>query len=304
MKKLGAVLSGLLVLQCLASVGLELNTKFGKAEFQSKPLLAADTATVTKLELSSDANDISVVKGAHGWVLPGLGELPADSKKVNTALNELVDLKTSWPVTTTAASLERFEVADSKFRRRIRLYSADKLDNEFFVGTSPGFKKSHVRLAGDNNVYEMPLNTYDFPVNNGDWLDKSLLDASDIRAVKGPDYELAKVDKQWSLDATEGDGAAPKLITEKAKELTQALASFKVREVVEPAPDFSSPEVVWLDVTGEQTWHYQFLQKDKKYYVKRNDRETVFTLSATDYQRLAGVARKDLQEPQTKADKP
>lgn len=49
-----------------------------------------------------------------------------------------------------------------------------------------------------------------------------------------------------------------------------------------------------IDLKSSDNWHYEFLQKDNKYYVKRNDRDAVFVLSENDYKRLAAVSMSEL----------
>ena len=53
------------------------------------------------------------------------------------------------------------------------------------LGTSPGFRKVHVRRPNEKEIYTVNLNTYDMPVADTEWLDKALLSAKDVRRIKG-----------------------------------------------------------------------------------------------------------------------
>jgi hypothetical protein len=69
----------------------------------------------------------------------------------------------------------------------------------------------------------------------------------------------------------------------------------RVAGVADEAPEFKSEKTVNIDVSGTDEWRYQLLETDDKYYVKRSDREQVFTLSQYEYNRLAGVNGTELK---------
>ncbi|MCG6939278.1 MAG: DUF4340 domain-containing protein [Gammaproteobacteria bacterium] len=292
-------LSGLLLLQILLATGIFISTRSAQSGYEARPLLAFDPAAVNKITVSSSDDEVTLLKNHGGWSLPGLKGLPANAGKLQAALEKLAGLQSTWPVTTTAGSHERFEVAADKFQRRLRLYQHDKLAGELFLGTSPGFRKVHVRPSGDNNVYAVAINTYDFPAREQDWLDKELLAVKDVAAISGPDYALIKKDRQWQFEDTQKPDENSELDAGKAGQLGEALASLRVTGVADKAPEFTAENTVTLDVTGQaagkEKWQFQLLKKDNQYYVKRNDREQVFTLSQYDYDHLAGVKMADLK---------
>ncbi|CAH6817265.1 hypothetical protein VCHA43P277_160122 [Vibrio chagasii] len=45
--------------------------------------------------------------------------------------------------------------------------------NELYVGTSPGFKKSHIRQE-DNNVYALKFSPYEASARESDWICKAV----------------------------------------------------------------------------------------------------------------------------------
>ena len=73
-----------------------------------------------------------------------------------------------------AGSAERFEVSQNNFQRRVRLHAGDKLLAEFYLGTSPGFRKVHARLSDRAEIYSIELLNYEVTANVDSWLDKSI----------------------------------------------------------------------------------------------------------------------------------
>lgn len=306
MKKLRVWLSALLLLQVLLAAGIFMTTRSGQAGHESIPLLAIEQSTINKIMVNSTDDEVTLLKNDSGWLLPELNALPVNAGKLEVALNKLAGLQSSWPVTTTANSHQRFEVSADKYQRRIRLYQDDKLVDEIYLGTSPGFRKVHVRSADDNNVYALAINTYDFPARKQEWFDKGLLSVKDVMAIRGPDYALRKTGTQWQFEDSAEDEAIVELDADKANQLSQAFSSFRVTGVADKVPEFTSENSVNIAVSAAHKWHYQLLEKDKQYFVKRNDREQAFTLSEDVFNRLASVTITDLklarEESSTKND--
>ncbi|PQJ49936.1 hypothetical protein BTO12_19200 [Vibrio splendidus] len=72
--------------------------------------------------------------------------------------------------------------------------------NELYVGTSPGFKRSHIRQEEDDDVYALEFSAYKASTKDSDWLDKSLLALPSVKRIKGENFELIKEDdtRNWS----------------------------------------------------------------------------------------------------------
>ena len=295
MNKLRVWLSSFLALQLLMAIGLFISAQSSQSIYESKALLTFNKASVNKVVVSTSSDKITLIASEGDWALPELDNLPANPGKLNSIFKKLGTLKSTWPVTTTTNSHERFEVAENKFQRKIQLFNDDKLVDELYLGTSPSFKKVHVRISEEDNVYALELNTYDFPSKTVDWMDKGLLAVKGIKAIRGSDFEMIKTENKWQF-STPGEGKEKSdLDIDKASSLSQSLSSFRVSGVAEKAPDFSTQGVVTLEVTGEENWNFQFLEKDNKHFVKRNDREQVFTLNQDQFKRLAGVSMIDLR---------
>lgn len=309
MTKIHYGLGGLLVLQLLIAVGLL--WWGGDERARQEPLLSFDPAKIDGIKIGNGTDTVFLVRQDGHWLIPELDRLPAPDAKVEGILNKLENFKPAWPVATTAASHQRFEVGDDKFQRKVQFLQGETVAAEWYLGTSPGFRKSHIRKAGDDGVYTIVMSGFDLPAQKGDWLDKGLLGATGITGIKGPDYVLEKADGAWRFAKNDAEQKQEALETDqdKAQQLASALTGLQVLGVAEKVPDNT---VETLEVTTpEGSWTYRFMKVDDKYFVGRNDRQTVFALSQFDYDRITQVdkakltkAKKEPEAEPVKTDEP
>ena len=294
MTTLQSRLGGLLVLQLLIAAGLFWASQQQQRQSLQEPLLSFEKSLVDRVSISADDSTVTLRKNGDLWQLPELHQLPVSGTRLDDLLAKLADLSGGWPVATTASGRERFEVAADNYQRHLQLYQGEKAVAELFVGTSPGFRKVHVRRAGEDAVYAAALNSYELPASGSDWLDKSLLGAGDVSSIRGPDYALDKTDSGWAFvkatpliadDTSQGN--APRVDTEKAEQLAAAVAGLQVQDVVDTTP---AAEAVTLEVSGNDgTWTYRFMQVDDQYYVDRSDRQIWFSISKADFENITGI---------------
>ncbi|MCB1845932.1 MAG: DUF4340 domain-containing protein [Halieaceae bacterium] len=149
-------------------------------EYEARPLLAVDSGAVDRLVIADgDTETVLVRQGDDGWRLPALGDLPADSALVQAALDQVAATRIQWPVTTTAASHERFDVAGDDYQRKVQLFSGDRLVGGFYLGTAPGFRRVHLRNLEGDEVYVVEMNVSDLPATGEAWLEQTPLAVSD-----------------------------------------------------------------------------------------------------------------------------
>ncbi|MDT8406310.1 MAG: DUF4340 domain-containing protein [Methylococcales bacterium] len=294
------ILGGLLVAQVLLAAVL-----WGVNRPQSKtaePLLNIDPAAVDQIEIADADKTVELVLKEGRWQLPALADLPAAAGKVRQLIEKLAGFKPDWPETTTAASHQRFELAEDHFQRRIKLASAGQMQADLLVGTSPGFRKSHVRKAGDDAVYALEISAFDLPTQAVDWLDKHLLAVSELSRIQGPDYALWQQDGIWQWHVEQWpDGAAPesdRLDASKAVELAGALSSLSVLMPADPQeiPDTA----LTLSVQGQddRVYRYRFWKQGEAHYVRRDDVAKTFVFSAFDFKRIAEITQAELVQVQ------
>ncbi|TQV86254.1 DUF4340 domain-containing protein [Exilibacterium tricleocarpae] len=294
MTKLQSRLGGLLVLQLVLAAGLFWNSQQQQQHDLQQPLLGFEKSQVDRIEISDGDAAVTLRKAGDQWQLPDLHQLPIDDNKLDDILTKLAALNSGWPVATTASGRERFEVAEDNFQRHLRLYQGEAAVASLYVGTSPGFRKVHVRRGQEDAIFAVELNSYELPAAGSDWLDKTLLGAGAVTSIKGPDYALNKTDSGWTFVETAplAAGDAPKLNIEKAEQLAAAMADLKVQAVVEAEP---AGDAIALEVTGNNgNWTYRFIQADDNYYVGRSDKDMLFSISKIDYENITTVGMPQL----------
>lgn len=302
MTRLPTYLLGCLCLQLVLAMALywQLHRQSDLQAPQS--LLNFDRDQLDKIVIMSGEDTATLVNDGGHWSLPELGNLAVNSTQLTSAIDKLAGLMTRWPVATTPASHRRFQLQEDNFQRRIQLFQENNKIADLLLGSSPGFRKLHLRVVNDDKVYALPLNTFDFPAKDPQWLDKTLLAIADIKAIQGADYRLAKgqgdqeddkekgdkAQDQWILQALSTNEQAP-LNRDKAAALVNALSNLRVLAWTSQPPAFTDSAVVTLLIEGEQQHTYQFLESENKYYIKRRGADHVFTLGQTDYQRIAAA---------------
>lgn len=280
-------LTVLLVLQVLLMIGVFAYQQNSRIQIDAQPLLGIITSDIDRIVIQDPSNKVSLQKSGNTWQLPELLQLPVDTQKLDDLLQKLDGTKLTWPVTTTASSHERFEVAEAKFQRRIELFQGENKKADIWLGTSPGFKKIHLRREGENQVYAVELTAFEFALEAKDWLQTDLLAVKDPAAVKGADYQLQKTGNDWSFVGFDSADSTEKVNAAKATELANAFASLQVQEPVSVAPQSEVIQAIVKSADGE--FEYDFIKADSNYFVKRNDRDVYFKLSQSEFERITAI---------------
>jgi len=268
----------------------------------AKPLITTEAQVIDELVISDKAGELRLNKTEGGWVIPALGGLAANEIKLTTVLSDLLNLKSDWPVASATGSRSRFEVSEDNFIRRVDLLSSNANVGRIYVGTSPGFKKSHVRLDGQKNIYSLALNTYDLPTEPADWLDKSLISVQNISSIEGLDFKLVSTNGEWSLISTEKELASESIVKvnkENATALDMALKTLTVLSVADKDVNLGDSKSSRLEVFAPNQITFTFFEKEDKYYVSRSGIDKIFTLSKFNFDKLSNQNLISLSEPDT-----
>ena len=269
------------------------------SSFKPERLIAAEKETIDRILISDSDSEVELIKKADRWEFSAPAALPVDASRMNSLLTQLTQLETGWPVATTTSSHERFEVSENKFNRKISVYAKENKLTEILVGTSPGFKKSHIRQMDHDDVYALEFNAYEASASDQDWLDKSLLALPSVKRIKGSDFELLKEDDTWSWS---GAPLTAEVDQEKAKVLSEALKNLRVSAVATELP--TSKEVKSLSIESEEgdSYTFELFAQENDYFIKRSGIAQVFTLSQFEYERLSEPALDSLSVAQAAND--
>lgn len=282
----------LFIAQVLLILGVFAYQQNARVQVDAQPLLAVKSTDVDRVVIQDANNKVTLQKSSGQWQLPDLHQLPVDTQKLDEILQKLDGTKLTWPVTTTASSHERFEVAGTKFQRRIELFQGDAKKADLWLGSTPGFKKIHLRREGENQVYAVELTTFEFATALNDWLQSDLLAIKDLTSVKANDYELQKSGDTWTFVATTQDANTQKVDATKVTELMNGFGNLQVQEVAAQVPQGETTKLSAKSAAGE--FNYEFTKAGSDYFVKRSDRDLYFKLSQTEFERIANVKKGSL----------
>ena len=172
------------------------------------PFVTFDFAMVDKIRISGgkaqdeEHNESAIELSRHGeaWAMPG--NLPVDASRIEALSEALVSDRATWPVASTSDAARRFEVTEDAFQRQLQLFAGDDDIATLYFGTSPGFRRIHAREADSDKIYSIELANYDLPLEQDDWLDKSVVEApASIEAIGRPGLWTAELDGEgeWTL---------------------------------------------------------------------------------------------------------
>jgi Domain of unknown function (DUF4340) len=139
-----------------------------------EPLLAGIEADQVVRVTISDLVDgqIQLAKVQGAWVLSGTGDYPCQEDAVPDLLDKLLAIDASRLVSEQETSHKRLRVSAEDPMRKIELVQADNTFQTLYVGTSPSYSVSHVRLDGQDQVYlASGLSSSDAAVSAASWID-------------------------------------------------------------------------------------------------------------------------------------
>ncbi len=205
MKKMTIILSAVLAVQLLLA-GILFSQDQDMGAFRSREkLLGLELAKLDQISIESKDKKINLKKVQGKWILPKHFNAPVDDNKLRKLTDKLFSLPVSWPVATSENSASRFKVTKEQFEREISFAKGDDILKTLFLGSSPGFKKIHARVDGQNTIYSIDFAAYEAPVNVDDWVDKHLLtiDVDSLSKVTTDKFSLTRNGDIWQVENLE-----------------------------------------------------------------------------------------------------
>jgi hypothetical protein len=301
MKQWISILSGLLVAQLVLAVAVKVSDQdYGAFEAKEK-LVAFAEQKVDRLLIEDGKTGVTLKSSAGRWVLPDEGDFPAAQKRVDELLDKLAGLEKGWPVATTSSASRRFKVAEDEYERKLTLFSGDEVVARLFIGTSPGFRKVHLRPDGEEAVFVAEFNTWEVDAQADGWVDKDLLKLDEA------DLEQIVIAGKLTLQNRQGElqlvGMKEKESTnvEEARKLVSKLSELRIQslkaEEESAAYQQKDPDLE-IEVTlkdGKQLSYRFFIIEDKSLYIlKRSDMDRYFEVASYLVDPLKEVSREKL----------
>ena len=254
----------------------------------NSPLPALNVDRVDRLTITDgEGAQARLEKIAGRWQLPELHMLPADPEKVTKLFDTLLNQANNWPVANSVAARQRFEVADYLFRRKVELFAEDESLGAVYLGSSPGFRKVHTRVAGQSDIRSLTFNVHDAPARSGAWIDPKLLQVRTPMRIDADAYSVHREGGQWQ-SGTGGEPDQRELLA-----LLTALRTLRVQGVAVSArvatlADTEAELVLDIDSLSGRL-QLSLFQKDGRYFIRSSEFAATFRLSAYDFDRLTGI---------------
>lgn len=260
MKRHHQILAAVLVVQVILSVVVFWPRPAATAaEEPLFPDLTADD--VVALTVVNAAGDTVILEKVDGeWVLPEADNYPVLSERVTSLLEKIAGLTTGRLVTQTEASHRRLQVASDEYQRRVDLELANGTRHTLYLGSSPRFGVTHVRVAGQNETYlSDEIAAMDAGATASAWIDTAYVNVPQEEVVsvtleneQGTFVFTRDEEGNWTLAGLEAEEA-----------LDQAAVSALVRQATrvtmvtplgtEEAPEYGLDDpqaVVTIETTG------------------------------------------------------
>lgn len=277
----------------------------------ARPELPVADAGLDRIEIATADSTLKLVRQDGQWRLPEYFGMPASADGVKLLLDRLGKLEGGTPVATSQEARQRFKVEDGRFERRVRLYRGDTVLATVYIGTPGSRNRSHLRVEGQDAIFEEAFATYDLRVDAVGWLDKGLLKLTrdDIASIQtgglilkanapAPATEASAPAQPAATWQAEGLAPGQSLKPAGADRLAEQLVNLSFDGVLgsETQPDFNlSAPVLSLSVARKsgaaREYRLSKLIKEDAYALQVSDRKEVFKLLPYQAQPLIDAAR-------------
>jgi len=195
-------------------------------------LLTFDFSAVDRVEISQrDQDSLVLAKQDTEWILPNQSGFPASRSKLEDLESQLFEITRPWPAGSTMAAARQFEVADNNYRSKISFFSGENQLAALYFGTSPGFRKVHARLAGEEVTYSLDLHAHEITAESNPWLNRQLLriPREDLQELRINDIALRIVDGEVELEDIPAD---KQLDSQRAESILRVASGINFSELI------------------------------------------------------------------------
>jgi hypothetical protein len=214
------VLIAVLVLQIVLAAAFLWPRQPGTVEGQ--PLFAGlETDQVDQVIITDGSGErVELSRSGEAWVLADAGDYPVRDGVVEELLGKIAALKTGRPVAQTRDSHARLKVSEDEYAFQVVMRLQDRSLLTLYVGSSPSYGTTHVRLANQDEVYlASDLSSADVSTQLSTWIDTTYFTLQDQEVVavtltnQNGTFEFNKQGAAWTMDDLgEGETASDSVI--------------------------------------------------------------------------------------------
>lgn len=299
MQRIIFLASVLLFLQIGLVVKTNMDSRTLEAAAPNTLFLSFTPGAVTGVEITGPDNTHLVLeKTDSGWILPKTFSAPADNAAVEKLLEKLSGIKQGLAVATSADSSERLKTGAENFERHMVLKEGGSTVADFYLGTSSGFRYSHARKAGDEEVVTLPISSFEAEVEADKWLDRNVaaIDKNALEQIELADITLTRKDNEWHVEELSPDETN----REEVAKLLDRVTGITVQTVLAPEEAVplveKSPQTQFtVTKTNGTTVKYSIAGQEELFVLKMSDSSLYYTLSKWQADNLAVIALSELK---------
>ncbi len=246
------VLTTLVVLQLALAVALAFSGQDYGAFQSGQKLMALDAETVDRIIIQGEEGKrVELLKDGDKWFLPDLDRFPVAPQPAEALATNVAGLTKGWPIATSSSAADRFKVGAEKFERKLTFFEDNREIGTLFIGSSPSFRKVNARVSGEDEIYNIPFNSYEASTKPEDWVDKEFLNLKneDIVRATMPAFTLERKDGKFTVTGLKQDEETNE---EEVKTLTAKLAAPTFQSVLgtDDKPEYGQDSPI-LEITVE-----------------------------------------------------
>lgn len=219
MNRLNQILVGVLVLQLIVGFIVLWPRDTASGGEAESLLLDVGAEEIARLTITDGEGQVIILaKQAGEWSLPEADDYPVMADSVASFLDKIVALKADRLITQTSDSHKRLKVADGDYESLVEVELDDGTVHRFYLGTSPSFGATHIRVDDEDEVYLTgELSAQDTATGATNWVDRTYFSVPQEQVV-GLTLENANGRFEFEKDATQGwmmlDLAADEVLNE------------------------------------------------------------------------------------------
>ncbi len=264
-----------------------------------------DEVLITVREEDQPERVLTLQKEADIWILPDYFAFPISGKKLSVLQEKLFQVKKPYPVGSTELAAKQFEVSDKTFQTRVELKKEGDIIETLYLGTSPSFKKIHIRKKDELQTYAIPFSSYELRAKENAWLNREYLhlQPSDIKSITFHDFTLQRDESDSVLRPQDIDTASEQPARSTIDDFVQNISTLSFLDVlgeeVKDEYNLTKPaHILRVELNDGTELRYDFGDvKDETHYVLRlSGEERLLKIAGYQVDKIKDVTRANLIE--------
>jgi hypothetical protein len=250
-----------------------------------RPLIEADSASITQLDIHSAKGDVTLIKQGNGWKISGEKTYPVNEKMLGGVLSKFSQMSKKALISKRPEKLAEMEV-DESAGVKVTVHTGDKSSVIILGKAGPTMQTCYARLDGSDEVWEISGNhRASFDRKRDDWRDKTInnYELADFQryVLTSPEqsFTLELQDSIWHVKAGATEFDADSKIVERLSRMMSRMNTVEFADTL-AADVFDRPvfQIVATLKSGENV-ELKLVKKDEeKYFLRKTGAATDFVV--------------------------